>query len=87
MLEWAGTTFVKLTKIRAWQELVFVLAAISKIERREKAVNVLILMVWWQIMNGYALLCVYADICNWQFMLHRGINYVIECFDYFWCVK
>ena len=39
MLEWAGTTFVKLTKIRAWQELVFVLAAISKIESHEKALN------------------------------------------------
>ena len=35
MLEWAGATFVKLTKIRAWQELVFVLAVISKIESRE----------------------------------------------------
>ena len=39
MLEWAGTTFVKFTKIRAWQELLFVLAAISKIERHEKALN------------------------------------------------
>ena len=38
-LEWAGATFVKLTKIWAWQELVFVLAAISKIESREKALN------------------------------------------------
>ena len=37
MLQWAGATFVKLTKIQAWQELVFVLAAISKIESREKA--------------------------------------------------
>ena len=39
MLEWAGATFVKLTKIRAWQELVFVLAVISKIESREKALK------------------------------------------------
>ena len=29
--------FVKLTKIQAWQELVFVLSAISNIESREKA--------------------------------------------------
>ena len=34
MLEWAGATFVKLTKIQAWQELVFILAAISKLESR-----------------------------------------------------
>ena len=39
MLEWAGATFVKLTKIQAWQELVFVLAAISKIDSRERALN------------------------------------------------
>ena len=39
MLEWAEATFVKLTKIQAWQELVglFVLSAISNIESREKA--------------------------------------------------
>ena len=37
MLEWVGATFVKLAKIQAWQELVFVLSAISNIESREKA--------------------------------------------------
>ena len=30
-------TFMKLTKIKAWQELVIVLATISNIESREKA--------------------------------------------------
>ena len=44
MLEWAGATFVKLTKIQAWQELVFVLSASSKIESREKASK---LSFWW----------------------------------------
>ena len=59
MLEWAGATFLKLTKIRAWQELVFVLAAaaaaaaISKIESREKALNNMSYSDgWWQFMNG-----------------------------------
>ena len=42
MLEWAGATFVKLTKTRTWQELVFVLAAIRNIESREKALIFLI---------------------------------------------
>ena len=36
--------FVKLTKIQAWQELVFVLSAISNIESREKASK---LSFWW----------------------------------------
>ena len=36
MLEWTGATFVKLTKIQIWQELVFVFGVISKIESREK---------------------------------------------------
>ena len=41
MLEWAEATFVKLTKIQAWQDLafdlVFDLAGISKVESRDKA--------------------------------------------------
>ena len=60
MLEWAGGTFVKLTKIQAWQELIFVLSAISKIESREKAskFEIIILMVWWHFMKNM-LCCVY----------------------------
>ena len=56
--EWAGATFVKLTKIQAWQELVFVLAAISKIESREKASK---LSFWWSDDNPWKnmLCCVY----------------------------
>ena len=82
MLEWAGATFVKLTKIQAWQELVFVLAAISKVESREKA-SKYILMVWWHFMKECALLCVYSDICHRHVMLHWAINYFIERFGYF----
>ena len=37
MLDWAQATFVKGSKIQSWQELGFILAAISKIESREKA--------------------------------------------------
>ena len=37
MLEWAEATFVKLSKIQAWQELVFDLACISKVESFDKA--------------------------------------------------
>ena len=37
MLDWAGATFVKLSKIQTWQELVFVLSAIINIESRKKA--------------------------------------------------
>ena len=44
MLEWAGATFVKLSKIQAWQELLFVLSATSNIESREKAST---LSFWW----------------------------------------
>ena len=58
MLEWAGATFVKLTKIQAWQELVFVLAAISNIESREKALKS---SFWWSDDNLWKnmLCCVY----------------------------
>ena len=81
MLEWAGAIFVKLTKIQAWQELVFVLSAISNIESCEKASK---LSFWWQFMKEYALLCVYSDICHRHFMLHRAaISYIIERFGYF----
>ena len=80
MLEWAGATFVKLTKIQAWQELVFVLAAISKIESRQKGSEIIILMVWWHFMKEYALFCVYSDICHQHFMLHRAVDYFIESF-------
>ena len=82
MLEWAGATFVKLTKLQAWQELVFVLAAISNIESREKASKIIILMVWWQCIKEYALLCVYSDICHQYVMLHQAINY-LSVFGYF----
>ena len=51
MLEWAGATFVKLIEIQAWQELVFILSAISKIESREKASK---LSFWW------------SDDCLWK---------------------
>ena len=54
MLEWAGATFVKLTKIQAWQELVFVLSAISKIDSREKASN---LSFWWSDDNLWKNIC------------------------------
>ena len=58
MLEWAGATFVKFAKIQAWQELVFVLSAISNIERREKASK---LSFWWSDDNLWknVLCCVY----------------------------
>ena len=52
ILERTGATFVKLAKIRACQELVFVLAAISQIQSRKKLWIFHILMVWWQFMNG-----------------------------------
>ena len=58
MLEWAAATFVKLTKIQAWQELVFVLSAISTNESREKTSK---LSFWWSDDNLWKnmLCCVY----------------------------
>ena len=58
MLEWAGATFVKLTKIKAWQELVFVLAAISKIESWK---GFKFFLFWWSDDNLWSvrLCCVY----------------------------
>ena len=72
MLEWAGAKFVKLTKIQAWQELVFVLAAISNIESREKTSK---LSFWWSV---YILTCAIN-----MFMLHRAIDYLLSVFGYF----
>ena len=84
MLEWAGATFVKLTKIRAWQELVFVLAAISEIESREKALNFSYSDGLMTIYEGIVfVVCIFWHICHRHFMIHRATNYVIECFDYF----
>ena len=73
MLEKAGATFVKLTKIQAWQELVFVLSAFSNIVNREKASK---LSFWWSDDNSWK---------NMQYcgVLHRAINYIIERFAYF----
>ena len=86
MLEWAVATFVKLTKIQAWQELVFVLAAISNIESREKASK---LSFWWSDDNlwknmfccvyvlTYAInisCCIEFFITYWAFWLLFGVS-------------
>ena len=67
MLEWAGAAFVKLTKFQAWQKLVFVLAAISNIDSREKASKSSFCWSSDSFMKEYALLCVYSDICHQHF--------------------
>ena len=86
MLEWAWATFVKLTKIQAWQELVFVLAAIRKIESREKASK---LSFWWSDDN------LWKNIHCCVYVLTYAINIIcfIELFITllsvlvtFWCV-
>ena len=48
-----------------------------------KGFKIIILMVWWQVMKGYALLGLYSDICHPHFMPHRAINYIIERLGYF----
>ena len=82
MLEWAGTTYVKLTKIRAWQELVFVLAAISKIERREKALDFSysdgLMTIYERI--GFVV-CIF-----WHMQSTVQASSSNKCFDYFCCV-
>ena len=73
MQQGPGATFVKLTKIWAWQELVFVLAAISKIEIREKALIFSYSDGLMTMYNGYALLCVLEDlIAHDMFATSRG---------------
>ena len=76
MPEWAGETFVKLTEIQAWQELVFVFSSMSNIESREKASK---LSFWWSDDNLWKnmLCCVYI-LTYRHFMLHRTINYIIS---------
>ena len=48
MLKWAQAKFVQGCKTQTWQELVFVLAGITKVESHEKAkINVHIIVLSW----------------------------------------
>ena len=85
MLEWAEATFVKFTKIQAWQDLWYLIwLVLAKLRLVIRCRYFHILNVLWQgIMTEQTSLCVCSCICYWHFMPDQAVYYFIEHFDNF----